>query len=76
KLLSELDLFQALDCPILAGVSRKSMIHKLLNINPEEALNGTTALHMKALDSGASILRVHDVTEAVESVKLFKALHS
>ncbi|MGC8865563.1 MAG: dihydropteroate synthase [Bacteroidales bacterium] len=60
--------------PVLAGLSRKSMIYKLLNLTPAEALNGTTALHMVALLKGATLLRVHDVKQAVEVVQLFKAL--
>ncbi len=60
--------------PTLAGISRKSMIYKHLNIDPSEALNGTTALHMVALQQGASILRVHDVKEAVEAIRLFQAI--
>ncbi len=70
SLLKNLSLFQILDCPILAGVSRKSMITKTLNISPAEALNGTTALNAFALLNGASILRVHDVAEAMEANKL------
>lgn len=70
SLLKNLSLFQILDCPILAGVSRKSMITKTLNITPAEALNGTTALNTIALLNGASILRVHDVAEAMEANKL------
>ncbi|MGI9527943.1 MAG: dihydropteroate synthase [Weeksellaceae bacterium] len=58
---------------ILAGVSRKSMVTKVLNIKNKEALNGTTALHMLALIHGANILRVHDVTEAIECIKIFEA---
>lgn len=65
--LSELKL---LACPILVGISRKSMIYKLLDTTPEQALNGTTALNTIALINGASILRVHDVKEAVEVVKI------
>ena len=76
KMLAQLDLFQALDCPVLAGISRKSMIYKLLNINPEEALSASSALHLRALQSGANMLRVHDVKEAVETVNLFKALNA
>jgi len=57
--------------PVLAGVSRKSMIYRLLETNAENALNGTTALHMVALEQGASILRVHDVKEAMECIRLF-----
>lgn len=73
SLLKNLSLFQILDCPILAGVSRKSMITKTLNITPTEALNGTTALNTISLLNGASILRVHDVAEAIEVNKLINA---
>ncbi len=69
-LLFHLDRLQVMDLPVLVGLSRKSMIWKKLNITPEEALNGTTALHAVALMKGASILRVHDVKEAVECVTL------
>ncbi|MCH2196423.1 dihydropteroate synthase [Kordia sp.] len=69
-ILKELRLFEILDCPILAGVSRKSMIYKVLDVSPQEALNGTSVLHTIALQNGASILRVHDVKEAVECIKL------
>lgn len=62
--------------PVLAGVSRKSMICKTLHINPKDALNGTTALHMLALLNGAKILRVHDVKEAKECIKLFDSYQS
>lgn len=74
QLLNALELLQMLDKPILAGVSRKSMIYKTLNISSDQALNGTTALHMVALQKGAKILRVHDVKEAVECVTLFNQL--
>jgi len=74
QLLSALRSFGILDCPILAGLSRKSMICKVLHVNPDKALNGTTALHMAALMKGAKILRAHDVKEAVETVKLFQAM--
>lgn len=74
QLLRELDEFAALNAPILVGVSRKSMIYKHLMCSPEEALNGTTALHAWALDRGAHILRVHDVSEAVETISLHRAL--
>ena len=73
-LLNRLGSFAMLDCPIMVGLSRKSMIHKYLEIVPEDALNGTTALHMKALSNGANILRVHDVKEAVQCVRLFNQL--
>ena len=59
-----------LNCPILAGLSRKSTIYKTLNISANEALNGTTVLNTLALNNGANILRVHDVKEAVEAIKL------
>jgi dihydropteroate synthase len=70
-LLKSLHAFTLLGCPVLAGMSRKSMICKVLKVNPEKALNGTTALNMAALMKGASILRVHDVKEAAEVVKLY-----
>jgi dihydropteroate synthase len=74
ELLANLSYFKNLNRPILAGLSRKSMIWKTLDIKPEDALPGTTALNMTALLKGASILRVHDVQEAVQAVKLFKKL--
>lgn len=74
-LLQGLPELKALGCPLLVGVSRKSMIHKALGIAPADALNGTTALHAWALDRGADILRVHDVREAVECVRLHQYLH-
>lgn len=70
ELLNKLDLFRMLERPIMTGISRKSMINKVLNIKPEDALNGTTVLNTIALMKGANILRVHDVKEAVEAVKL------
>ncbi|MFY0673636.1 MAG: dihydropteroate synthase [Bacteroidia bacterium] len=70
ELLNQLDHFHYLDVPILAGVSRKSMINKVLGTKPENALNGTTVLNTIALQKGAHILRVHDVKEAVQAVKL------
>lgn len=75
-LLQRMSEFQQLELPILAGVSRKSMIYKLLDTTPEAALNGTTALHMVALQQGASILRVHDVKAAREVVTLYEQLQS
>ncbi|EZH72686.1 dihydropteroate synthase [Aquimarina atlantica] len=72
-LLRNLKLLEVHNLPILAGVSRKSMIYKTLNITPQEALNGTTSLNTIALLNGASILRVHDVKEAVECVHLVGA---
>lgn len=76
ELLNHLELLQMLDKPMLAGISRKSMIYKTLDTTSENALNGTTALHMVALQNGASILRVHDVKEAIECVTLFNQLTS
>lgn len=74
ELLNSLEVFKSLNLPILAGVSRKSMIYKTLNSEPKDALNGTTALNMVALQKGASILRVHDIKEAMECVKLNEQL--
>lgn len=74
KLLNELALFSSLGCPILAGLSRKSMIYKTLISSPKDSLNGTTALNMVALLNGAKILRVHDVSEAREVVELYLKL--
>jgi dihydropteroate synthase len=71
KLLNDLRLFKNLDRPVLVGVSRKSMIYKTLDIKPENALNGTTSLNTIALLNGANILRVHDVKEAKEVIKLY-----
>jgi dihydropteroate synthase len=73
ELLRKLAVFKMLECPILAGVSRKTMIWKLLDITPEYALNGTTAANMLALMNGAKILRVHDVKDAVETIKIYNA---
>ena len=71
ELLHNLSVFSMLYCPLLFGISRKSTIYKTLGITAEEALNGTTVLNTISLMNGASILRVHDVKEAVEAVKLF-----
>ena len=71
KLLNNMDYFKQLDLPILAGISRKSMIYKPLQIEAKDALNGTTFLHHLCLNNGSSILRSHDVKEAVECIKLF-----
>ncbi len=76
QILSALHLFQSLNCPVLVGLSRKSMIYKTLKIEPEQALNGTTALHTMALLQGAHILRVHDVREAREVKILSQKLRS
>lgn len=70
ELLHHLDLLKIFERPVLAGLSRKSMVNKILNSKAEEALNGTTILNTIALMNGANILRVHDVKEAVEAVKL------
>ena len=74
QLLINLGIYQQLDLPLMVGVSRKSMIWKTLNIHQDDALNGSTALHMVALQQGASILRVHDVKEAQEVVQLWQKL--
>ena len=75
-LLAELEKLQVMELPLLVGISRKSMIYRLLGTDPAEALNGTTALNTVALMKGADILRVHDVREAVECVKLVQNLKS
>ncbi len=72
-LMKNLAVFKQIQAPLLVGISRKSMIYNLLQTSPEEALNGTTALNMLALMGGANILRVHDVKEAVETIKIFEA---
>jgi len=74
ELLAHLDEFDVFGLPLLVGISRKSMIYKKLDITPEDALNGTTALNTIALSKGANILRVHDVKQAVEAVKLWQAV--
>lgn len=74
-LMSELQEFKRLDMPLLVGISHKSMIYKALDIKPENALNGTTVLNTIALAKGADILRVHDVKEAKEAVKITKLLN-
>ena len=75
EVLRNLKSFQQLGLPMLAGLSRKSMIYKTLETSAEEALNGTTALNMFALTQGANILRVHDVKEAKETIQLFEQLY-
>ncbi|GAA4331378.1 dihydropteroate synthase [Flaviaesturariibacter amylovorans] len=72
QLLQRLDFFQELGCPVMVGISRKGTIYKTLGITPEEALNGSTVLHTLALARGANVLRVHDVREAMEAVKLVR----
>lgn len=74
-LMSELQEFKRLDMPLLVGISHKSMIYKALDIKPENALNGTTVLNTIALAKGADILRVHDVKEAKEAVKITKLIN-
>lgn len=73
ELMSRMQLFHLLELPILTGISRKSMIYKTLGTTPDEALNGTTVLNTVALLKGAHILRVHDVREAMEAIKLTEA---
>ena len=74
ELMNHLEEFALFELPLLVGISRKSMIYKLLETTPEEALNGTTALNTMALTKGAHILRVHDVKEAVETVKIIQKM--
>lgn len=76
ELLNRLDSFKVFQVPVLVGVSRKSMIYKLLESTPEEALNGTSVINTLALMGGTDILRVHDVKEAVEAVRIFNMLRS
>ena len=76
EVLQQMELFQQLNAPVLAGISRKSMIYKVLNCSAQESLNGTTALNAIALSKGASIVRVHDVKEAMECITLFNAMNS
>ncbi|MFD2037694.1 dihydropteroate synthase [Belliella marina] len=74
-ILKNLSYFKTIQAPVLVGLSRKSMIYKKLETIADHALNGTTALNMAALINGAAILRVHDVKEAIETVKLYKQLY-
>jgi dihydropteroate synthase len=76
ELLNKLEIFKMLECPILVGISRKSMIWKKLNISADNALNGTAVLNTVALLKGANLLRVHEVKEAIEAIKLIKMLDS
>lgn len=76
QLLENMDAFKIMEVPVLAGISRKSMIYRQLNITPEEALTGTIVLNTLLLDRGVNILRVHDVKEAVETVTLFNKTKS
>jgi len=70
EILRKLNVFNILDCPVLVGLSRKSMIYKVLDIDSDKALNGTSVLHLTAIQNGAKILRVHDVKEAIETITL------
>lgn len=70
QMMAHLEGFHSLECPLLAGVSRKSMVYRLLEVSPDEALNGTTALHSIALMKGVHILRVHDVTACKQCIKI------
>ena len=74
-LLGQLDSFRMFELPLMVGVSRKSMIYKLLESEPAHALNGSTAAHMAALLKGTKLLRVHDVQAAVETVKIFQQIY-
>lgn len=74
QLLAQLDAFAVFGLPLLVGVSRKSMVYRLLDSTPEAALNGTTVLHTLCLQKGADILRVHDVKEAVEAIRIVGAM--
>lgn len=74
EMLKKMHVFQMMNVPVLAGISRKSMIYKALETTATEALNGTTALHMVALQQGAKILRVHDVKAAMECITLYQRL--
>lgn len=76
ELLKQMEIMNFVEHPILAGISRKSMIYKTLKTTADQALNGTTALHMVCLQKGANILRVHDVKEALECVKLYEQLNA
>ncbi|WP_130735208.1 dihydropteroate synthase [Flavobacterium sp. J27] len=74
EIVKKLNYFSILELPILVGISRKSMVYKLLETSPKEALNGTTVINTIALQKGASILRVHDVKEAIECITIFEEL--
>ena len=76
QLLKDLALFKSLDTPVLAGISRKSMLYKPLNSSAQEALNATTSANTIALLNGANILRVHDVKEAIEAIKIVSFVRS
>jgi dihydropteroate synthase len=76
QILKHLTSFSLLELPLLAGLSRKSMIYKYLETDAKQSLNGTTALNMLALQNGAQILRVHDVKAAKETIKLYNYYNS
>ena len=75
QLLNQFEKFHSLGCPLLVGVSRKSMIQQIVDVDAENALNGTTVIHTIAVQKGASILRVHDVKEAVQVFQLVNYLN-
>lgn len=75
EIIANLEIFQKIDAPLLLGLSRKSFIYKTLDTDPTGALNGSTFLHAIGLQKGAKILRVHDVKEAMEAVRLYNELH-
>lgn len=75
EVFAKLELFHTLELPILVGISRKSMIYKPLQSTPQDALNGTTILNALALQKGAQLLRVHDVKEAIECIKIHQLIH-
>lgn len=75
QLLRQQEMLQVFELPLLVGISRKSMIYRLLDTSPQEALNGTSVLNTIALQKGANILRVHDVKECVEVVKIVSKMH-
>ena len=76
ELLQHLSIFKILECPLMVGLSRKSMIYKVIDGTPEDALHGTTALHFFALQQGALILRAHDVKPAIDTIRVWKALEN
>ncbi len=76
QILQQFDSFRLFDLPLLAGMSRKSMVCKLLKVNPSKALNGTTAVNVIALQKGANILRVHDVREAMEAIQIVEYINN
>ncbi len=76
ELLQNLSIFKILECPLMVGLSRKSMIYKVIDGTPEDALHGTTALHFFALQQGALILRAHDVKPAIDTIRVWKALEN